>query len=67
MKKLSKLHITNSLFISTNIFALMFQIKTANAAPTGYLKLATRSLLAEAVRSPSMSFIHKLSNGKLKK
>lgn len=66
MKKLSKIHITSSIFISTNVLALMFQIKTANATPTGYLKLATRSLLAESVRSPSMSFIKKLSNEKLK-
>lgn len=66
MKKLSKIHITNSIFISTNVLTLMFQIKTANATPTGYLKLATRSLLVESVRSPSMSFIQKLSNGKLK-
>ncbi len=67
MKKLSKLHITSSIFISANFIALISLNKTANTAPTGvYSKVSTLQLLSEVVRNPMGAFIQKISNGKLK-
>lgn len=67
MKKLSKLHITSSIFISANFLTLSSINKTANAAPTGgYSKVSTLQLLSIVVRSPLVAFIQKTSDGKLK-
>lgn len=67
MKKLSKLHITSSIFISANFLTLISLNQTANTAPTGgYRKFSTIRLLAEVVINPGGAFIQKTSNGKLK-
>ncbi len=67
MKKLSKIHIKGTIFISTNLLTLILANKTSNATPiSGFSKPSTLSLLGEVIRNPSNSFIQRLSNGNLK-
>lgn len=67
MKKLSKLHITSSIFISANFLTLISLNQTANTAPTGgYSKVSTLRLLSEVVINPGGAFIQKTSDGNLK-
>ena len=67
MKKLSKIHIKGTIFISTNLLTLVLTNKTSNATPiSGFSKPSTISLLGEVIRNPSNSFIQRLSNGNLK-
>ena len=67
MKKLSKIHITNSIFISANVLTLLSLCKITNASPISkFAKPSTVALLGEVIRNPTESFIQKLPNGNLK-
>ncbi len=65
MKKLSKIHIKGTIFISTNLLILIN--KVSNATPIlRFSKPSTVALLGEVIRNPTESFIQKLPNGNLK-
>lgn len=66
MKKLSKIHIKSSIFISANVLTLLSLYKTVNASPHYFGKPSTIRLLSAVFRSPSRSFLQKLPNGKIK-
>ena len=67
MKKISKICINSSIFISSNILMLMLYKETTNATPLhSYSKLSTVQLLSEVITNPTGAFISKIPNGKLK-
>lgn len=64
MKKISKICINSSIFISSNIFMLILYGEKSNATP--FSKPSTVRLLSEMIKSPYGAFIRKLPNGNLK-
>ena len=66
MKKLSKVHIKGTIFISTNVLTLLSLCKITNATSYNFGKPSTVRLLCEVFRNPSGGFLQKLPNGKMK-